>query len=173
MRAFMDNLALLNRAREPAAAILRRLEELMDWGQLAFKAKKSRSLVLKNGKLDKEFSFSLGEEVIPSVSDQPVKSLDHWYTKELRDTKREIKRQLEEGLKAIDECGLPGKLKLWCLQFGSMPRFMWPLTVYEVVMSHVEHMGSTLVSSSGNGLTYHQTLHQWHCMEEELRCNFH
>ena len=131
MRAFMDDLTLLNRARELAAAILRRLEELMGWGQLAFKVKKSRSLVLGKGKLDKEFHFSLGEEVIPSVSDQPVTSLGHWYTEELRDTKRvaEIKGKLEEGMKAIDECGLPGKLKLWCLQFGLMPRLMWPLTV--------------------------------------------
>ena len=114
----------------------------MDWGQLAFKAKKSRSLVLRKGKLDKEFHFSLGEEVIPSVSDQPMKSLGCWYTKELRGTKRvaKIKGKLEEGLKAIHECALPGKLKLWCLQFHLMPRLMWPLTLYEVVMSHVEHM---------------------------------
>ena len=52
----------------------------------------------------------------------------------------EIKGKLEEGMKAIDDCGLPGKLKLWCLQFGLMPSLMWPLTVYEVAMSHVEHM---------------------------------
>ena len=138
----MDDLALLNTARELAAAILRRLEEYMDWGQLAFKAKKSRSLVLRKGKLDEEFHFSLGEEVIPSVSDQTVKSLGHWYTEELRATKRvtEIKGTMEDGLKAIDECGLPGKLKLWCLQFGLMPGLMWPMTVYEVAMSHVTHM---------------------------------
>ena len=29
-----------------------------------------------------------------------------------------IKGKLKEGVKAIDECSLPGKLKLWCLQFG-------------------------------------------------------
>ena len=43
-------------------------------------------------------------------------------------------------MKTIDECGLPGKLKLWCLQFGLMSRLMWPLIVYEVVMSQVEHI---------------------------------
>ena len=87
IRAFMDDLALLNRGKL-AAAVLRRLEELMDWGQLTFKAKKSRSLVLRKGKLDKEFHFSLGEEVILPVSDQPVKSLGCWYTEEVRKTKR-------------------------------------------------------------------------------------
>ena len=66
IRAFMDDLALLTRARELAAAILRRLEEFMDWGQLAFNSKKPRSLVLRKEKLDKEFHFSMGEEVIPS-----------------------------------------------------------------------------------------------------------
>ena len=147
IRAFMDDLTLLSRARELAAAFLRRLDELMDWGRLAFKAKKSRSVVLRKEKLDKEFHFSLGEEVIPSVSDQPVRRLGHWYTKELRDTKSvaEIKGKLKEGLKAIDACSVPGKHKLWCLQFGLMPRLMWPLTVYEVAVSHVEHMESVLV----------------------------
>ena len=37
-----------------------------------------------------------------------------------------------------DGCGLPGKLKLWCLKYGLMPRTMGPLTVYEI--THVESM---------------------------------
>ncbi|XP_072122139.1 uncharacterized protein [Mobula birostris] len=41
---------------------------------------------------------------------------------------------------SVDKCGFPGKLKLWCLQYGLMPRIMWPLTVNEVAMSHVEAM---------------------------------
>ena len=71
-----------------------------------------------------------------------MKSLGRWYTDELRDTRRvkETAQQVNEGLQAIDKSGLPGKLKLWCLQYGLMPRIMWPLTVYEVAMSHVEAM---------------------------------
>ena len=113
IRAFMDDLDLLNRAKELTAAILRRLEECMDWGQLTLKKKKSKSLVLRKGKWDNEFHFSLGEEVMPSVSDQAVKSLGNWYTEELRDMKRvaEIRGKIEDILKAIDEFGLPGKLK--------------------------------------------------------------
>ena len=112
--AFMDDLTLFKKQTEVVAANLERLEKLMEWSQLAFKARQSRSLVLKKGKLDKEFHFHLGDEVIPSVSDQLVKSVGHWYTKELRDTKRvaEIKQKMEDGLKANDECGLLGKLKL-------------------------------------------------------------
>ena len=71
-----------------------------------------------------------------------MKSLGRWYTDELRGTRRvkETAQQVNEGLQAIDKSGLPGKLKLWCLQYGLMPRIMWPLTVYEVAMSHVEAM---------------------------------
>ena len=29
--------------------------------------------------------------------------------------------------------------------FGLMPRLMWPLTVYEVAMSHVEHMKQCII----------------------------
>ena len=37
-------------------------------------------------------------------------------------------------------------LKLWCLQFGLLPRLMWPLTIYEVPMSKVEKL-ERLISS--------------------------
>jgi hypothetical protein len=141
IRAFMDDLTLLNPSKEAVVAILAKLEELMDWARMKFKTKKSRSLVLKKGKLVHAHFMLCGEE-IPTIQEQPVKSLGRWYTEELRDTKRvqEVSKQIGEGLDAIDSCGLPGKLKLWCLQFGLMPRIMWPLTVYEVAISHVEAM---------------------------------
>ena len=31
-------------------------------------------------------------------------------------------------------------LKLWCMQFGLLPRLMWPLTLYEVPISKVEKL---------------------------------
>lgn len=33
----------------------------------------------------------------------------------------------------INKTFLPGKLKLWCLHFGILPRLIWPLTVYEIL----------------------------------------
>lgn len=38
--------------------------------------------------------------------------------------------------------GLPWKPIRWCLQFGLhlMSKLMWPLTVYEITITHVEHM---------------------------------
>ncbi|KAI8516566.1 hypothetical protein Bbelb_051470 [Branchiostoma belcheri] len=141
IRAFMDDLTLLNPNTKVSQKILDRLDELMVWARMKFKTKKSRSLVLKQGRLC-DYNFALGGEKIPSIQEQPVKSLGRWYTEDLKDTKRvqETANLISESLVAIDNCGLPGKLKLWCLQYGLMPRIMWPLTVYEVALTHVEAM---------------------------------
>ncbi|XP_078679452.1 uncharacterized protein LOC144915086 [Branchiostoma floridae x Branchiostoma belcheri] len=141
IRAFMDDLTLLNPNTTASQRILDRLDELMVWARMKFKTKKSRSLVLKQGTLT-DYHFNLSGEQIPTIQEQPVKSLGRWYTEDLKDTKRvqETAKLIREGLEAIDNSGLPGKLKLWCLQYGLMPRIMWPLTVYEVALSHVEAM---------------------------------
>lgn len=83
-------------------------------------------------------SFYIGETPIPLVSEQPVKSLGWWYC-----TTKAIK-----GLTNIDKTPLPGKLKLWCLQFGLLPCLMWPLTVYEVPITKVEKLERTTNSYS-------------------------
>ena len=45
-----------------------------------------------------------------------------------------------KGLEVIDKSMLPGKLKIWCLQFGLLPRIMWPLTIYDLTLTRVEKM---------------------------------
>ncbi|KAI8490092.1 hypothetical protein Bbelb_321620 [Branchiostoma belcheri] len=142
IRAFMDDLTLLNPNTKVSQKLLDRLDELMVWARMKFKTKKSRSLVLKQGRLCDYNFVLLGGEKIPSIQEQPVKSLGRWYSEDLKDTKRvqETANLISESLVAIDNCGLPGKLKLWCLQYGLMPRIMWPLTVYEVALTHVEAM---------------------------------
>ncbi len=50
------------------------------------------------------------------------------------------------GLEKIKKTPLPWKLKLWCLQFGLLPRVMKPLTVYEVPITSVEKMEQTVTS---------------------------
>ncbi len=86
--------------------------------------------------------FELGGEVVPSLVEAPVKSLGRWYTVELNDVGRveEVRNKLLRGLKRIDGCGLPGKLKVWCLKFGLMPRVLWPLMMYDIAIGHVERM---------------------------------
>ena len=84
-----------------------KLEELMVWGRMKFQTNKSRSLVLKSGKLIFFYYMLCGEE-IPTIQEQPVKSLCHWYTEELRDTTKvqETSRQVNEGLESIKKMWL-------------------------------------------------------------------
>ena len=53
---------------------------------------------------------------------------------------------------SIDMSLLPGRLKLWCLQFGLLPRLMWPLTTYEVPTSKVVKLERLLSSFAKNWL---------------------
>lgn len=57
---------------------------------------------------------------IPAVQEEPVKGLCRWCFLPLtyRNRPVEIHRQMEEGLRVIDKCGLPGKLEAWCFKFG-------------------------------------------------------
>ena len=74
---FMDDLTLLCPRTEAVMNILNKLHELMDWSNMKFKTKKSRSLVLRKGKPVKIHLLLCGEE-IPSVQDKPIKSLGRW-----------------------------------------------------------------------------------------------
>ncbi|KAK0153233.1 hypothetical protein N1851_005106 [Merluccius polli] len=86
--------------------------------------------------------FAINEEVMPTVLEKPVKSLGRWYDASLSDKAQVegLRQETRPGIAKIDKSGLPGKLKLWCLQFGLLPRLMWPLTVYDVPLSKVERM---------------------------------
>jgi len=77
-----------------------------------------------------------------------VKSLGQWYDASLKDKEQvdQLRKDVASGLENIDRTALPGKLKLWCMQFGLLPRLLWPLTMYEVPISKVEKL-ERLVSS--------------------------
>ena len=70
--------------------------------------------------MQKEEKFTVGGETMPTVKEEPVKSLGRWYEGTLTDKRRgvDILGMAEEGLRAIDGSKLPGKFKIWCLQFG-------------------------------------------------------
>ena len=80
---------------------------------MQFKPKKSRSLSLRRGKVDDSVKFRIANQTIPTVSEEPVKSLGRWYDATLKDTKRgdETKATSAEGLEKINQCGLPESLK--------------------------------------------------------------
>ncbi|XDV27663.1 hypothetical protein PO909_031163 [Leuciscus waleckii] len=67
IRAFMDDLTVMTTSVPGCRWLLQGLERLTSWARMSFKPGKSRSLVLKKGKVSDRFHFALGKTMIPSV----------------------------------------------------------------------------------------------------------
>uniref|UniRef100_A0A3B1JD36 Reverse transcriptase domain-containing protein n=1 Tax=Astyanax mexicanus TaxID=7994 RepID=A0A3B1JD36_ASTMX len=147
IRAYMDDLTTLTSTVACTKQLLGKLQDNIDWARMRFKPSKSRSLSISKGKLVDQ-RFHIKETPIPLVSELPVKSLGRWYNASLKDSDQadQLRKETIKGLASIDKTLLPGRLKLWCLQFGLLPRLMWPLTVYEVPMTKVEKLERTVSS---------------------------
>ena len=142
IRAFMDDLTITTSSVPGTRWILQGLEKLIAWARMSFKPSKSRSLVLKKGRVVDRFRFTLAGDTIPSISEQPVKSLGKVFDASLKDA-NSIKKtinDLEEWLRKVDKSGLPGRFRAWIYQHAVLPRILWPLLVYEVPMTAVESM---------------------------------
>ena len=72
----MDDVTLLTREAEVMTRVLGRLDELVAWSRMRFKAKKSRSLTFRKG---------IAGEPMPMVKEKSVKSLGRWYKGSLSD----------------------------------------------------------------------------------------
>ncbi|XP_056127556.1 uncharacterized protein LOC130105540 [Rhinichthys klamathensis goyatoka] len=140
IRAFMDDLTVTTTTVPGCRWLLRGLEQLITWARMSFKPAKSRSLVLRKGKVADQFRFMLGDTIIPSVSEKPVKSLGKLFTHNLKDTaaRKGTSDDFDTWLSAVDKSGLPGRFKAWIYQHGILPRLLWPLLIYEVPITTVE-----------------------------------
>ncbi|GFN74544.1 reverse transcriptase [Plakobranchus ocellatus] len=140
LKAFMDNTTIICSKEDETRRMLTRLDDLMSWCRMEFKPKKSRSLSIRRGKVDEATTFTVAEQKIPTVSQEPVKSLGRWYDFSLKDNRRGAEKLelASESLLAINKCGLQGKFKIWCLQFMLIPKLLWPLLVYDICSSTVE-----------------------------------
>ena len=81
-------------------------------------------------------------DTIPTVREKPVKSLGRLYSIPLTDRHKvtEVQKVALEGFKSIEKTCLPGMTKDWCYQHGLLPRLLWPLQTYDIVLSHVERI---------------------------------
>ncbi|GFR81669.1 reverse transcriptase [Elysia marginata] len=140
LKAFMDGTTIICSKEEETRRMLARLDTLMTWCRMKFKPKKSRSLSIRKGKIEEAVTFTVAEQQISTVSQEPVKSLGRWYDSSMKDTRRGVEtvQFASEGLLAINKCGIQGKLKVWCLQFMLIPKLLWPLLVYDICCSTVE-----------------------------------
>ena len=55
--------------------ILKGLEKLVEWARMRFKPVKSRSMVLRKGKVEDKFRFNIADTAIPTITEKPVKRL--------------------------------------------------------------------------------------------------
>ncbi|KAJ8390956.1 hypothetical protein AAFF_G00098760 [Aldrovandia affinis] len=147
IRAYMDDMTTLTTTAACTRRLLGKLQENIKWARMKIRPNKSRSISIVKGEL-KDVRFCIGDDPIPTVSEQPVKSLGRWYNASLKDKEQvqQLRQDIVNGLDNMNKTLLPGKLKLWCLQFGLLPRIMWPLTIYEVPITTVEKMERTITS---------------------------
>ena len=124
LRAFMDDITVLAKSTNAATRILERLDELVTWSKMKFKAKKSRSCSFVKGK-QKEIRFSVAGDTIPTVRVQPVKSLGRWYKGTLSDRHQETEEERQRKERQRKSSRLLIRLDYLessrCLQFGLYP----------------------------------------------------
>ncbi|GFS07705.1 reverse transcriptase [Elysia marginata] len=90
LKAFMDDTTIICSKEEETRRMLALLDTLMAWCRMKFKPKKSRSLSIRNGKIEEAVTFTAAEQQIPTVSQEPVKSLGRWYDSSMKDTRRGV-----------------------------------------------------------------------------------
>ncbi len=130
IRAYMDDMTTLTSTIACTKCLLVKLHANITWARMKLKPSKSRSISIVRGKLVDQ-RFHIDETPIPTVLEMPVKSLGRWYNASLKDSDQsdQLREETIKGLDSINNTLIPGKLKLWCLQFGLFPCLMWPLTV--------------------------------------------
>ncbi|MCG8431805.1 MAG: hypothetical protein MJA29_11615 [Candidatus Omnitrophica bacterium] len=103
MRAFMDDVTTMVPSKKETKDLLQRLHDLFTRSRMKAKPKNSCNLSLIQGKA-KNIHFSIGGDVIPTVKEEPVKSLGRWYRVPLTDRHcvKEIHATATDGRKIID-----------------------------------------------------------------------
>ncbi|KAI2667638.1 Retrovirus-related Pol polyprotein from type-2 retrotransposable element R2DM [Labeo rohita] len=147
IRAYMDDMTTLTSTIACTKRLLEKLHANITWAHMKLKPSKSRSISIVRGKLIDQ-KFHIDETPIPMVLEMPVKSLGRWYNASLNDSDQtdQLREETIKGLESINNTLLPGKLKLWCLQFGLLPHLMWPLTVYMLPITKIEKLERTVSS---------------------------
>jgi len=117
LRAFMDDITSLIRGVGDTESILARLQELFTRCRMKAKPPKSRSLSIIKGNVT-ETRYFINGDPIPTVREEPVKSLGRLYKLPLTDRHwgLELEKTTTDSLRMIDKVDLPGKLKVWLYQ---------------------------------------------------------
>ena len=137
----MDDMTIMTTSVIRARWLLKGIEKIITWARMSFNATKSKSLVLKRGKLSND-RFKLSGEHIPTIKDKPAKSLGKHFDHTLKDAVaiQETRNRLERWLNKIDRSGLSGCFEACIYQHVVLPKILWPLTIYEFTSYNVEQL---------------------------------
>ena len=138
----MDDLTVTTTSVMGGGWLLKGLERNMTWARMYFKPAKSRSLVLKKGKVMEKVRFTVAGEIIPTLTEKPIKNLGKTFNSSLKDTavKQKTIKDFEEWLTKFNKSGLPGRFKAWLFQHAVLPRILWPLLVYDIPITTVKSL---------------------------------
>ena len=88
LKLFMDDSCLTSAKKEDMQVLLNIYKQFVDWARFKLKSSKSRALVYSAGQVivwgeeggigEGDLRLTLGEEVIPNVSEKPIKFLGRW-----------------------------------------------------------------------------------------------
>ena len=84
-QAFIDDMTITAKTQVEGGWMLEDLEKLIALARMLFKSAKSRSLVLKKGKVNNSARFKVQGQVIQTVTEQPMKCLRKWFRADLND----------------------------------------------------------------------------------------
>ena len=103
----MDDITICTEGAAGARWILRAMERLVSWARMQFKPRKSRSLVIKKGKVDNRCSFSVQAQQIPTITEAPIKCLGKWYRGDLKNRGNiaMVEKDASDMLKRIEDTG--------------------------------------------------------------------
>ena len=145
VRAFMDDLNLMSTSIADTQDLLSKCTTALSWAGMNFRADKSRSIIILNGRSINSTPFKVSEQksptdfscYIPSIHSTPVKFLGRKIDGSLSDRKAidELEEKLMSNLKIIHKSPFSGTQKLWFLQHLLVPRIQWSLLIYEVSTS--------------------------------------
>ena len=159
VKAFMDDMFLMSPSIPSTQILLDRCTAALQWARMSFRASKSRSIVISEGKVVNVSPFSCYSEIIPSIHSNPVKflgrSIDFSLTD--KDAVENFVSAVLTGLDLIDKSSHKGIHKVWILQNMFISRLRWPLLIYEISLSVVMRMEQKISSFIRKWLKIHQS----------------
>ena len=148
LKLFMDDSCLTASKRADMQEVLRVVSGFMDWSRFKLKSSKSRALVYDKGKVvewvvegseEVTEKLILDGDVIPNVSEKPIKFLGRWIRADATDKViiEQSKNDLYQFLERLDKSSLTGLQKCWGYQYLVLPKMKWVLAIYDIPASTV------------------------------------